>query len=120
MIPFSRLALTCTLLVGVACEQNHKSAVNVVPGLTARGVIIELARSDGGIRTRGENLSIRQGGAWMQLEGDASVTVGGNGAIEARADHITVNREEEKIELAGNVHARFRIPAMKGSDVVDK
>ncbi len=120
MIPVGRLALTCTLLACVACKKNPTSAVEGTPGLTARGVEIELARSDGGIRARGENLTIRQGGALMQLEGDASVTVGVNDAISARADRITVNREAEKTELAGNVRAHFKIPAAKGSDVVDQ
>jgi hypothetical protein len=99
-----------------ACSQSSPKVESSGSSIKAHGVRIEIAKAEGRIEIRGDELLIEDGGERMLLTGNTSLKMQGDSVLEARASRITLFEKEPKIMLTGGVEARFGARAKESGD----
>lgn len=111
MSPRAFLCLFIAEISAAACTQPRAAEGADRAEIQAHGVKVEIANPDGRIELTGDELSMEDAGAVIRLSGNTAVRMEGKSALEARSADIRLEKKGSKIELTGDVRARFRIPA---------
>jgi hypothetical protein len=111
------LALLILGLTFLACNdpERRTTTTAAAPAFVARGVRVDMALTGDqmilrGSTLSGSTLSFADAGTILRLEGDASITLNGQTGFQASADQISIAPKAAKVELMGNVKARFNLP----------
>ncbi len=112
-VVMNRISLTFALVplsLVVACRGVDPGDTNSSRGMRATGVSIQIPLGDDSeLVASGEHMNVDGTGS-LTIRGDASVRVSGDNGMTATANRIEIEPQGPKVDMEGNVKARFSIP----------